>query len=263
MPELPDVEVFRRVADPQAFNQSVQHVEARDPGLLDSVTPQALGQALTGHALQASRRHGKLLFLGSDSGAWLVLHFGMSGNLSYLRKGADEPRYTRLVLEFDGGTRLTYENRRRLGRITLADDPESFVRNEGLGPDAWTLDLAGFRAVLAGKRGAVKPALMDQATLAGLGNIYTDEILFQAGIDPRRPVAELTESALEALHATMDRVLHEAVEHRADPERMPEGWLLPHREADAACPRCGSTLQTPKVGGRTTYVCPHCQNGRG
>lgn len=110
-------------------------------------------------------------------------------------------------------------------------------------------------ALLEGRRGSVKGALMDQALLAGLGNIYTDEVLFQAGIHPRSPVAALDEDDIERLHRELGDVVRTAIRQRADVAVLPEHWLLPNREDGAPCPRCGGTIRKSKVSGRTTYHC--------
>lgn len=263
MPELPDVEVFRRLAQDEALWQRVERAEVRDADLLKDTTEDELRRALEGHALEATFRHGKTLLIRAGSGRWLLLHFGLSGGLSCVARDEDEPRFARLVLRFDDGVRLVYTNMRRLGHISIVDDPQTFVRDEGLGTDALdpALDRQTFIDMLAGRRGTIKTALTDQSLIAGIGNEYADEIFFQAGMDPRRPVQELDRSALEALHATMQRVLKEAVDCGADTARMPDDWLLPHRKKGAKCPRCGRPLERPKVSGRTTYLCAHCQNG--
>lgn len=148
---------------------------------------------------------------------------------------------------------------RKFGQIGLVDDVEAFVEAEGLGPDAQELDLDGFRERLAGRRGTIKGTLMNQQVIAGLGNEYTDEILFQAGLHPRTPVEALDDEALERVYEIMREVIEKAVEARIDPDRMPDSFLLPHREEGTACPRCGRPLEKIEVVGRPTYLCPHEQ----
>lgn len=128
-----------------------------------------------------------------------------------------------------------------------------------LGPDALTLGYADFRALAKGRRGSAKSWLMDQSILAGIGNIYSDEILFQAGIHPKRAVTDLDERVLEALHKALRRVLRLAIDAHAEPDHLPPGYLLPQRKAHGRCPRCGGSLAQLKAAGRTAYYCPQRQ----
>lgn len=261
MPELPDVEFFRRYIDRTALNRPIRRVHA-PRGKALKTTPRKLGQALTARRLSASRRHGKYLFLQIHHGPWLVLHFGMTGFPRFLHDpDAEPPPHVRLLLTFEDDTRLAYDDQRMLGRIDLADDPQRFAARKSLGPDLLDLDLATFRHILASRRGTIKAALMNQNLMAGIGNVYSDEILFQAGLHPRRTPAELDGEHVKHLHRTALRVLHKAVDFQADPRRAPRDFLLARRHDDhPACPRCSRRLQSEKISGRTAYYCPSCQS---
>jgi formamidopyrimidine-DNA glycosylase len=141
------------------------------------------------------------------------------------------------------------------------DDPSVFARDQGLGRDAFEprLTAAALGDLLAGRRGMIKPALTDQELLAGIGNVYADEALFQAQIHPRSRADRLGPDQVAALADAIHHVCDLAIKHRADPSRMPESWLLPHREAGEPCPRCGDTLEETQVSSRTTVFCPSCQ----
>lgn len=260
MPELPDVQVFKEYLDATSLRQRIEDVDVAGAGrMLQGVTRQALAAALVGRALVSSRRHGKHLFARVRGDGWLWLHFGMTGSLAYGTRGSAPPAHTRLRLDFARGTHLAFVDVRKFGRIGIVEDVDGFLADAGLGPDALGLDLATFRAAVQGGRGAIKPLLMDQTVLAGLGNIYTDEVLFAAGVDPRAHVDRLDEPTVRALHRAIQRVLRAAIAARADVERMPRGFLLPQRHAGGVCPRCGRPLQQLKMGGRTSYLCPHDQ----
>lgn len=266
MPELPDVEVWRRYVDATSLHQRITGLGYDAADLRATVSRQALDRALLGRRLRSTGRHGKHLFAGladGDGGAdgegrvqqWLRLHFGMTGALRYYRVG-DEPDHTRLRIDFEDGFHLAFQNTRKLGMIDLLEDPDRWIREEGLGPDALRVGRKRFRSLFAGRRGLIKSLLMDQRILAGLGNVYADELLYQERLHPRTPAGELDRSDLNALHDRMGRVLEGAVQSRADPGQMPADWLVPHRHPGGSCPRCGGELKTVDVGGRTAYFCP-------
>jgi formamidopyrimidine-DNA glycosylase len=189
------------------------------------------------------------------------MHFGMTGALAIYGEAGQEPGHARLVLDFADGGHLAFDDQRRFGRLELADDPDAHVEAAGLGPDALAIPRETFAARVCGGRGMIKPALMDQEKIAGIGNVWSDEILFQAGIAPERRADTLDGDALARLHATMRRVLRRAAEAGGDPARLPRDWLAPHRGADGTCPRCGGALVARKVSGRTAHLCPRCQGG--
>jgi len=241
--------------------------DVRRPDLLVEVGEEALVSSLEGRALETTRRHGKHLFARLSGGAgWLRLHFGMTGDLLVSRVGdggeagsGGEPDHTQLRLDFDDGGFLAYVNTRALGEIGLVDDVGRFIEARGLGPDAAALSEEDFAERLAATTAMLKSALTDQGRIAGLGNVYADEVLLRARLHPERRARDLDGDAVRRLYRAMREVLDEAVEARADPARMPEGFILPDREAGAPCPQCGGPLKAIEVSGRTTYVCPCCQ----
>ena len=254
MPELPDVEGFRRTFARHAEGKRVQGVRAVDRGMLRDSSPSGVGRALRGRYFASPRRHGKLLVCRTD-GAMLLLHFGMTGTLVWC---GDEHRHDRLVLEFDDGD-LHFRDMRRLGAIWLARDDRELARVEGrLGPDWLDVSRADLEALLAKRRGSIKAALMDQSFAAGLGNLTADESLWQARIDPRRRVASLDEGERDVLHRKIQKVLRDSLPYGLVPGK--RTWLTGARDRrDAGCPRCGARLRRVKVGGRTTVFCPHEQ----
>lgn len=258
MPELPDVEVYRRYLAARALHQRIDSVEVSSPRQLVGISSRGLKRALVRRKLESTRRHGKHLFARIGEGRWLMLHFGMTGSLSYYRNDHGPP-YTRLRLDFGGRRHLAFVDPRRFGSIALADSPRRFIQAHRLGPDALALDRAAFAELAARARGAVKPWLMDQNALAGVGNIYADEILFQARIHPRRSLNALDRRALGRLFTSLRKVLRAAIAARVDAARMPKSFLLRHRKRGARCPRCGGPISTMTVGGRTTYYCSNCQ----
>lgn len=257
MPELPDVEVFRHRLDATSLSKVIRKVTVTCGRLLDGVSERALRARLRGQRLIRSRREGKYLLAAVSGGGWLVLHFGMSGDLLAIH--GHDVSYRCFRLEFANGAGLVYRSRRKLGHISWAEDADEFIRCHQLGPDALALTEMQFRKLLEGRRGQIKSALMDQSLMAGIGNIYSDEILFQAGVQPKRDVKDLNGRAVKKLFHTMRSVLKSAIRHEANPERLPNSFLLPHRERGASCPRCGVRLKTAKTAGRTSYFCPQDQ----
>ena len=259
MPELPDVQVLKEYVDATALHQPILDIHSEADELRETLPHATLESRLAGQEILSTRRYGKHLLLEvTGTGGWLRLHFGMSGGLRYYR-GDTPPEHTRLLLDFADGYHLAYTNQRKFGQIGWTEDVDAFVEAEGLGPDAMSLDPESFKERLAGRRGSIKGTLMDQGVVAGLGNVYVDEILFQAGIHPESTTDELDESDLEHLFDTMHEVVDAAVAARAEREEMPESFLVHAREAGADCPRCGRPVEKIEVVGRPTYVCPHEQ----
>ena len=265
MPELPDVELYKRYLDQHALRQTIERVAVNDARILGELPASAFVARLSGNRFEATRRHGKHLLVRLRRDGWLTLHFGMTGSLVWFRDAADDPSYDRVRFDFKSGGHLAYVNRRMLGRVGLAADADEFVHAEQLGPDALdpTLDLAAFAQAIEGRRRDVKSVLMDQTVIAGIGNIYADEILFQARLHPQTPVTSLTDQQRAGLFRQIKQVLQTAIECGAGAEqfleRLPDDYLLPHRTKDGKCPRCGGPIATLKTSGRTSYYCPRCQ----
>lgn len=259
MPELPDVEVFRRALQKRGLGRVVAQVELHDATrLLEGLRPDDLRRALEGHSLSATARHGKHLFAHIDGNGWLMLHFGMTGFLSYGDGSqVEDAAHVHLVLRFRDGGHVAFNNRRKLGRIGLTDSPEAFAAANDLGPDALTLDADAFGAALDDRGGTIKGLLMNQELMAGIGNIYSDEILFQAGVHPKTVPAQLDPAARRRLFNALGEVFRQAIDAGADPQRMPDTFLTPlRRQKGARCPYCGGAPARLTVAGRSAWFCP-------
>lgn len=259
MPELPDVEVFKRYVDATSLHQKIESVEVRERRILGSVSARKLRSALEGRRFESTRRHGKNLFVGLDDGGWVLMHFGMTGSLKYYKDADDEPTHARVLISFGNVFHLAFDDQRLFGKVDLLENPEDFVREKELGPDPLELDAPSFRERLEGRRGGVKAALMDQKVVAGIGNIYSDEILFQARLHPRTSVARLDDQTLEKLYKEMRWVLKTAIEQGASPQELPDSFLLSRRREGERCPRGNGEIRKIKAAGRTAYYCPACQ----
>lgn len=254
MPELPDVEGFRRTFARYASGKRVNGVWS-DHNELRNTNPTRLDRELRGHVFAAPHRHGKWLVCPSD-GPVLVLHFGMTGELLWTtdRKGH---RHDRMILQFTDGN-LHLRDMRKLGGVWLLRNERLLERATGpLGPDAWRVKRDAFARKLEGTRGGAKATLMDQPFLAGLGNLTVDATLWRARVHPRRPVGTLSSRERRALFDAMKGVLRECVPRGRIPPR--DDMLTSLRHEGARCPRCHHEMQHARIAGRTTWLCAHCQ----
>ncbi len=257
MPELIEVEVYRRLAE-RAIGRRVAHVEAPDDWFLKGgITPATVIGAVEGATLVGTDRIGKLLLVElSGERPVLGLRFGMTGRLVLdgeapiakleYGSGRDDPAWDRFALGFDDGTRLRLSDPRRLGGVELDPDVAR------LGPDAWSITLAQLRQALAGSVAPLKARLLDQARVAGLGNLLVDETLWRAGLDPARPAADLSPTEVSVLH----RRIRSTVRALFDRGGSHTGDLQAERSRSGICPRDGAELARRTIGGRTTYSCP-------
>lgn len=257
MPELPDVEGFRRYMARHARGRRIEHVEVPDRELVRNRSPQALGRALKRARFGAPRRHGKWL-IAPVGEVELMLHFGMTGFLRWSDRRDERDRHDRVIFACEGGE-LRYNNMRRFGGVWLAADCAERERVSGpLGPDAQDLDRDRFAELLEGRRGTVKAALMDQRLLAGVGNLLSDEALWRARVHPATPVGELNVQRRDRLHDALQKTIAESNRHGRIPPQ--ESWLTGARDdRPGNCPRCAGTLCRSRLAGRTSCWCPRCQ----
>jgi len=265
VPELPDVELYKRHLDATCLGRTIRHVAVGDARILVEVSATELAHRLEGARITASRRYGKHLLVDLGPPGWLTLHFGMTGSLAHFTDGEQDPPYDRVRFDFADGHHLAYVDPRLFGRVGLAADADAFVAAQGLGPDALDprFDLATLERALAGRKRDVKSLLMDQQVVAGIGNIYSDEILFQARLNPRTRCDRLDADARRRLLGQIMAVLETAIASGAGAERLvdrlPASFLIPQREKGGRCPRCGGEITNAKFSGRTAYYCPRCQ----
>jgi formamidopyrimidine-DNA glycosylase len=266
MPELPDVEGFRRTLASCARGRRIERVRVADAGVLHGVSARRFRDRLRGRTFAEPERHGKWLLAPTgpgEDGPTLLLHFGMTGRL--LCCAADDPphRHDRVTFSLDGGSReLRYRDMRKLRGLWLADGPPDSPSAAHVmgrqGPDAASVGRAALAEALSGRRGGLKSALMDQSVLAGLGNLLVDEILWRARLHPSRPARGLGDDETRRLHSALRRAVRDSAKAGHVPDR--PSWLTGHRDTpDPHCPRCHTALRRSRVAGRTTVWCPHCQ----
>jgi formamidopyrimidine-DNA glycosylase len=261
VPELPEVERAARALSRAALGKTIAVVRAIHPALRRKLSP-ARARAAKGKRIATIERRGKHQLLGLDSGDTLVVHFRMNGDWEIGTTGDDLDRFARAVIELDDGTRISLVDRRALSSITLDKEGTSSLPKLGKEASDPTLDAEYLARVLERRKIPIKPALMDQSVLAGLGNIYAAEALWEAELDPRSPAAKMSRAKLDRLVAAIRLVL--------SPRRRRPGRYTESRGRDRfavydkegkVCRRCGGIIQRIVQAGRSTYFCPDCQIG--
>ena len=259
MPELPDVETFKRYLDATSLHQRISGVDVQDRYILKGVSMDELARRLKGCRFESSRRHGKHLFVRADTDLWLRMHFGMTGSLRYIKHEEQAPKHTRVLFVFANAHRLAFEDQRKFGEVGLLKNVDEFLKKRALGRDALEISLPQFKEIFGKHRGAVKTILLNQKLIAGIGNIYADEILFRARIHPATQVSALKDKTIAKLFRAARYILKKAIEAKADADLMPKSWLLARRGKGRKCPRCRHELKSATIGGRTAWFCAHCQ----
>ena len=256
MPELPEVEAALEVLRTRARGRTIVRMRVLHPALRRRIKPAQL-RALVGARIGRVERRGKHQLLHLDDGRILHAHFRMNGDWMLAETGAELPRFARAVLDFDDGSALVFVDSRALGTIDV--HPAGVELDLGLGPDAadpeWTADQLA--AALAPRRGPIKPALLDQRLVAGLGNIYAAESLWRARISPFAPCNTLSGAEVSALRKAIDAVIVRATGSRyTDDDTVA---LDVYDREGLPCRRCRTTIERVVQAGRSTYYCPHCQ----
>lgn len=266
MPELPEVEIRRQYLETSSLHQPINHIEVEDKKLL-TTDYALLVNALTGRQFTSTRRIGKNLFVLTDNPNVIVhMHFGMTGDLDYYHASLDRPRFARIVFEFTNGFNLGFLCPRKFERVGLVDNIDEFLLRKKIGPDGLAISLADLTERIRRKKALIKPVLLDQSVVAGLGNWIVDEVLFQAYIHPEQRANTLTDTQMVQLHNAIYLVLETAIRHEATYRDFPNNFLIHVREWDDSpyddveahkfCPRCHTRIERSVVGGRTTFFCP-------
>jgi len=257
MPELPEVETYRTYLNKTSLDQVVKKVSIRDDRVLE-VDPKELKEAVEGKKFHSTQRHGKYVFVDLK-GEFLILHFGMSGDLLYFEDLEEEPTHSRVLFSFEKGKYLSYISQRMFGKIYLTPSVEYFLKKKNLGPDALKMTYEDFLEALERRTAYAKTTLMNQDVIAGIGNIYSDEILFQSHIHPKTHINTLTDSQLREVFENIKKVLHYGIEKKGNLGEYSQKCLIPHRDQEDNCPRCGTQIQRLSVSSRHGFFCPNCQ----
>ncbi|MBI2911912.1 MAG: bifunctional DNA-formamidopyrimidine glycosylase/DNA-(apurinic or apyrimidinic site) lyase [Chloroflexi bacterium] len=269
MPELPEVETIRGDLEKALVGRRIAGFETRWPRAVAWPDAAALARELPGLAITGVHRRGKYLLIALSDGRCLICHLRMTGRLLIRSRGDPEDGHvhTRFALDEDG--ELRFSDARKFGRLWLVADPGEVVGSLGPEPFDPALDGAALGARLAGRRGPIKPLLLDQRVLAGVGNIYACEALHRAGIDPRRRARGLAPDRVARLARAVVEALRAGIDHRGTTLRDFVGGdgapgehvtaLRVYRRDGLPCPACGAAVRAVRQGARSTFLCPRCQ----
>ena len=272
MPELPEVETIRRSLTAIRGATITSVAFGAFTGCIAHPEPPEFQQAITGCRVESVGRRGKYLLLVLNSGDTIAVHLRMTGELTVANAGAPLPPHHHLALILDNGRELRFKDTRKFGRLWLLDAAGLSMLDRSLGPEPLSRDLTAERFVtmLRSRRRAIKPLLLDQTFIAGIGNIYADEALFAAGIHPLRPADSLTEEEAGGLLAAIQDLLSSAIRRNGttirdyrnafgEPGTNQDYLRIYRQEAGAPCPRCGTPVLRLVVAQRGTKLCPACQ----
>lgn len=273
MPELPEVETIILSLYPNVIGRKIESVEVLLPKVIKKPELSVFIKHVAGRSITGLKRRGKLLLFELDKYYVMVVHLRMTGRLIYTPPDVPREKHTHIIFYLDNGMELRYQDVRQFGTICMVplEHLDTVPSLRSLGPDALdsTFTRDHFKKRIKGRRGQIKKILLDQTFVTGIGNIYADEILWQACIHPERPVDTLSARELGKLYVVMREILSRAVKYRGttlkdyvDGNGHPgeyQNFLAVHGRENQLCPRCSSLIVRIKSAGRGTYFCPVCQ----
>jgi formamidopyrimidine-DNA glycosylase len=273
VPELPEVETVRRRLEPLLVGRRFDHVEIGDARLTRPEDPVEVAAELSGERVAAVERRGKYLIVRFESGRVLLIHLRMTGNVLHAQSGSfDADAHRRAVVNLDDGSAVAYRDVRRFGTWLLLEPGELdayLAPRLGAEPLGRAFTTKVLTSRLEKRKAPIKAALLDQRTLAGLGNIYVDEALWRARIHPLRPARELEPDELRELRSAIAKALEAGIARQGATLRdyqQPDGARGTMQErfkvygrGGQPCTRCGTPIDKIRVGGRGTWYCPTCQ----
>lgn len=269
MPELPEVETIKTSLQSNV-GASIGKVDLRREDIVRRRDYDI--DELSGQVILSLERRAKFLDFTLSSGRHMIIHLGMSGRLYQVEPchPGEEARHVHLILHLDNGRCLMYQDARRFGGVWLLNEPSGFFSGLGAEPLTAAFNSAYLEEQLRGRKIAIKSLLLDQKRISGIGNIYADEALFAAGIQPQRPAGSLHETEIKALVRAVKKVLKEGIAARGTTLRdFRDGYnqaggfqncLKVYGRAGEPCPHCGRPLKQERIGGRSSHFCSHCQN---
>ena len=274
MPELPEVQT---VADDlnraRIKNKTITRARVYWPKTIAGLSPKAFARRMKGEQFTRIFRRAKYLIFELKSGEAMIVHFRMTGRLHIHPAEEERSKHEHVVIGFEDGRELRLHDSRKFARVNLVKDPEDLLGRLGPEPLEPAFTLSRFRAMLAGKKRMLKPLLLDQAFIAGIGNIYADEALWGARLHPERRADTLTDAEVRALHRAIPKVLKQGIKNLGTtlgtgkttfysvPRRKGRNReaLKVFRRTGQPCPRCRAAVRRLVVGQRGTHICPECQ----
>jgi len=265
MPELPDVENFTLYFKRTSLHKKINDVDAVTKQLIQGITFPNFRKILKGREFSGAYRRAKYL-VAEIRGRQekLVMHFGMTGYLRYKKQASErdkEDRFAQVIFKFTNGYEMQWINKRKLGRIYLVNDIEEVNALKEMGPEPFSFSQNDFLELLqARSHKNIKAFLMEQKDIAGIGNEYSDEILFQAGISPKRKTDDLSDKERRLLYRKMSSVLKAAIKVGPPEGEFGPEWLMAHRAGDMVCPKNSRhKLVKETIAGRSSVYCPEHQ----
>jgi len=265
MPELPEVETIKRALEKSILGKKITGVIVYEPRVIREPKKEAFIKGLQGVTIKNILRRGKLLILELSSGKSLAIHLKMTGQLVYPGNG----KASRVSFKLSDGKTLDFNDQRLFGELRLIDNWHDLKFIQKLGPEPFALTPEEFKKRLAEKKTKIKPLLMDQNFISGIGNLYAAEVLFRARINPARPAASLSGKEKELLFKEIKNTLQEAIKYQGSSvdsyvklNGQPGNYVKYHKVYDRQgkpCLVCKQSIQRIALGGRGTYFCPHCQ----
>ncbi len=259
MPELPEVETFKKYFDGTSLNQKIEKVVVNDDKIIRNLNGDEFVHKLTGRTFLDSFRRGKYLFARMDNDEYLLLHFGMTGDLNYYELEEDRTKHERFVFYFNNHQRLGFDCPRKFARINYIENIKEYIAKVGLGKDALVITEAEFLAATKGKKGSIKGFLLNQKILAGVGNLYADEVCYQTRIHPASQTGAIPKKKLKEAFTAMQKILNTAIERSAYYKEYPDNWFFEWRKEGTPAPNGKGVVAWDKIGGRTTYFFPNYQ----
>ena len=265
MPELPEVETIKRELEQSILGKKITEVCVHNPMVIREPSVEKFKRELAGAGIKNILRKGKLLILELSNGKSLAIHLKMTGQLVYPGTG----KAARVIFHLSDGKTLDFNDQRLFAELRLVNDWRALAFVQGLGPEPSDISVEQFKAMLAKKKTKIKPLIMDQSFIAGIGNLYAAEALFRGRIHPERPASSLSDKEKGTLYKEIRDTLHEAIEHKGSSvddyvqlSGRPGGYVKFHKVYDREgkpCLVCKATIKRIALSGRGTYFCPTCQ----
>jgi len=265
MPELPEVETIKRELEKAVIGKKITEVCVHNPAVIRQPSADKFRKELVGVSIKNILRKAKVLILELSNGKSLVIHLRMTGQLIYPGNG----KKSRVIFKFSDGKTLDFNDQRLFAELRLLDDWRNLKFIQGLGPEPFDLTADEFKAMLASKKTKIKPLIMDQAFISGIGNLYAAEALFRAKINPERPAQSLSDKEKELLFKELRGTLNEAIQHKGSSidqylqlSGLPGDYVKYHKvygRQGKPCFVCKSPIKRISLGGRGSYFCPKCQ----
>ena len=253
MPELPEVNTVQHYFRETSLHKQITHVIVQDDKIIRNMDGDQFAMNLSGQQFVDTYRQGKYFFGELENGHSVLFHLGMTGDLKYYHNEVDQPKYERFAFHFADGSVLGFDCPRKFARILYLEDRQAYVKEINLGIDALRMDEKTFLTLTKGKKSTIKGFLLNQHYIAGVGNLYADEICFQTKVHPASKLEKLNPKTLKLIFKNMQSILQEAVDRLPHYKQYPPNWFWEWRVEGNLGPNGKGSIEKLKVAGRTTY----------